>query len=205
MAAVSLATSGMSTRQGAKRLVFGMSLLLVSPLIVAAWLEKRMSRKESIFVASSQLLSLIPDLFGVHIRAAFYYAILDRCEREVHVGFGSIFTHRAATLARNVSMGAYCVIGCADIAEGVMMASRISIPSGKRQHLDASGCLTDKPSFERVAIGAGTWIGEGALIMANVGSRSIVSAGAVVVNELPDRCLIAGNPGRVIRELGWGG
>ncbi|MGH9890498.1 MAG: acyltransferase [bacterium] len=205
MMAVTVATSGMSARREWKRLVFGASLLLVAPLIVAGWLEKRLSRGESIFVASSQLLSLIPGLFGVQIRAAFYYATLAHCDWEVHVGFGSIFTHRGATLARNVSMGAYCVVGHADISAGAMMGSRVSIPSGKRQHLDDSGCLTDETRFGRVEIGAGTWVGEGALIMADVGSRSIVSAGAVVVDKMPDHCLVAGNPGRVIRELGQGG
>jgi acetyltransferase-like isoleucine patch superfamily enzyme len=202
MVAVTVASSGMSMRRESKRLVFGASLLLASPLIVAAWLEKRMSRGEAIFVASSQLLSLIPDLVGVHIRAAFYYATLEDCHWEVHVGFGSIFTHRGATLARNVSMGAYCIIGHADIAERVMMGSRISIPSGKRQHFDDSDCLTDEPRFARVAIGAGTWVGEGAVIMARVGARSIVSAGTVVIKETPDDCLIGGNPARMIRALG---
>lgn len=204
MAAVTVATSGRSTRRESKRLVFAASLLLASPLIVAASLEKRLSRGEAIFVALSQLLSLIPGLVGVHIRAAFYYAILDHCDWEIHVGFGSIFTHRGASLARNVSMGAYCIIGHADIAEGVMMASRISVPSGKRQHLDEFGRLTDEPRFDRVAIGAGTWVGEGAVIMANVGSCCIVSAGTVVVKESPDNCLIGGNPARMIRALGRG-
>jgi acetyltransferase-like isoleucine patch superfamily enzyme len=52
-----------------------------------------------------------------------------------------------------------------------------------------------------VKIGAGSWVGEGAIIMADVGAHSIVSSGAVVIHATPDRVLVGGNPARVIREL----
>lgn len=181
--------------------MFGVCLILVSPLIFLAWLEKTLSRNEGVFTSLSQLLSLIPGRLGSHLRAAYCYATLEDCSWETHIGFGSIFTHRGARLAANVSMGAYCVIGHATLGEGVMMASRISIPSGKRQHFDDAGRLTAEPRFERVAIGRETWVGEGAIILADVGSQCVVSAGAVVIRQMPDACLIAGNPAQVIREL----
>ena len=81
------------------------------------------------------------------------------------------------------------------------MASRISIPSGRRQHLDESGRLCSEPRFERVEVGTGSWIGEGVIIMANVGEHCIVSAGAVVLNDMPGACLLAGNPAAVVRVL----
>lgn len=191
----------MSVRRFLKRLVFGASLVVTSPLILAAWLEKRIGAGEGVFVGLSQFLALIPGYVGTCLRAAYYYASLEKCSWEIHVGFGSIFTHRGASLGPNVSMGAYCVIGHADIGGGAMLASRISIPSGKRQHIDESGRFSSTPRFDRVAIGSGCWIGEGAIIMADVGANSIVSAGAVVVNEMPAACLLAGNPARVIKEL----
>jgi acetyltransferase-like isoleucine patch superfamily enzyme len=101
-------------------------------------------------------------------------------------------------------MGAYCVIGHARIGDHVMMASRISIPSGKRQHIDESGKLSSEPRFESVAVGRGSWIGEGAIIMANVGEHCIVSAGAVIVNEMPGSSLLAGNPATVVKALNAG-
>jgi acetyltransferase-like isoleucine patch superfamily enzyme len=191
----------MSAKRFLKRIVFGICLTVTSPLILAAWLEKRAGNGEGVFVSVSQFLALIPGYVGTCLRAAYYYTSLEKCSWEVHVGFGSIFTHRGASLDSHVSMGAYCVIGHADIGRGVMLASRISIPSGKRQHIDESGRLTSAPRFDRVAIGGGSWIGEGAIIMANVGENCIVSAGAVIVNELPAACLLAGNPARVIKEL----
>lgn len=191
----------MLARRFFKGLVFVMSLTLVSPLMLISWLEKIAGKGEILFVGISQLLAVIPGFAGSWLRAAFYYGSLKECSWEVHIGFGSIFTHREVTLGRNVSMGAYCVIGHADIGSRVMMASRISVPSGKRQHIDESGQLSSIPRFERVAIGKECWIGEGAIIMANIGERCIVSAGAVIVKAAPVACLLAGNPAKVIKEL----
>jgi len=154
-----------------------------------------------VFVCLNQLLALIPGLVGTYLRGAYYYGSLDKCSWQVHIGFGTVFTNREARLGTSISMGAYCVIGHARIGDHVMMASRISIPSGKRQHIDDSGRLSSEPRFETVEIGTGSWIGEGAIIMANVGERCIVSAGAVVVNSAPRACLLAGNPATVVRVL----
>lgn len=194
----------MSARRLLKRLVFGTSLVLVSPMILAAWLEERLTRGEAVFVFLTQLLALIPGLVGTYLRGAYYYGTLEDCSWEVHVGFGSVFTHRGASVGPYVSMGAYCVIGHARIGDHVMMASRISIPSGRRQHIDESGRLSSEPRFESVAVGRGSWIGEGAIIMADIGEHCIVSAGAVIVNEMPGASVLAGNPATVVRALNAG-
>jgi virginiamycin A acetyltransferase len=184
-----------------KRLAFVACFTAVCPMILAAWGEKRASKGEAVFVGFGQLLSLIPGLVGIYMRGAYYYGTLDGCSWQVHVGFGTIFTHRSASLGEFVSMGSYCVIGHARIGNHVMMASRISIPSGRRQHLDESGRLSSEPRFDTVEVGAGSWVGEGAIIMADVGENCIVSAGAVVVNNMPPTSLLAGNPAVVVRTL----
>jgi maltose O-acetyltransferase len=54
-----------------------------------------------------------------------------------------------------------------------------------------------------VRIGARTWIGAGTIVCPGVtiGEHSIVGAGSVVVRDVPERVMAAGNPCRVIREL----
>jgi carbonic anhydrase/acetyltransferase-like protein (isoleucine patch superfamily) len=52
-----------------------------------------------------------------------------------------------------------------------------------------------------VKIGRDTWIGEGAIVMANVGDRCIVASGAVVTSPVGDGQVVGGNPARVIRTL----
>src|SRR5512139_1546918 len=123
----------MSARRFLKLLVFGASLVVVSPMILAAWIEDKVTRGDALFVFLTQLLALIPGLVGTYLRGAYYYGTLEQCSWQVHVGFGSVFTHRDASVGPYVSMGAYCVIGHARIGDHVMMASRISIPSGRRQ------------------------------------------------------------------------
>ncbi|MBK8508748.1 MAG: acyltransferase [Candidatus Competibacteraceae bacterium] len=188
-------------RRYLKKAVFTSAFLLVSPLLLIAWIEKRVSRSELIFIGFGQFLALFPSMIGSYMRAAYYFALLDRCSWEIHVGFGSYFSHRAAELGARVAMGGYCIVGTASIGDGVMMASRVSIPSGKRQHIDASGKLCSNTTLERVSVGSNSWIGEGAIILADVGSGCIVSAGTVVTTSTPDGHLVAGNPGKLIKEL----
>lgn len=191
----------MSPTRIVKALCFGTCVVLVSPLIAVAWLEKRVSQSEWLFTLFAQMLALAPGLPGAFLRGAYYFGTLRSCAWETHVGFGSIFTHRDASMARHASMGAYCVMGHAQIGEAVMIGSRVSIPSGKRQHLDADGRIsTAARHYDRVRIDDGTWVGEGAVILADVGRRCIVSAGAVVTQPVPDECLVGGNPARVLRE-----
>ena len=184
-----------------KAAIFTLALAVAVPLILATWLEKRSSRSEALFVLCTQILAVVPGFPGRWLRGAFYFAALDRCSWETHIGFGTLFTHRGAVVGARVSTGAYCVIGHARIGDGVMIGSRVSIPSGKRQHLDDAGHLAATTRFETVAVGPQSWVGEGAILVASVGRECIVAAGAIVTQEMPSRCLIGGNPARVIREL----
>jgi maltose O-acetyltransferase len=55
-----------------------------------------------------------------------------------------------------------------------------------------------------VEIGSDVWVGGGAIILSGVriGSRCVIGAGSVVTRDIPDAVFAAGNPCRVIRELG---
>jgi virginiamycin A acetyltransferase len=191
----------MSTRRLAKVAAFAICMTAVSPFIALAWVEKHLFRGDALFNLFAQFLAPFPGCPGTYLRGAYYFGTLEGCSWETHVGFGSIFTHRGGALAARASMGSYCVIGHARIGAEAMIGSRVSIPSGKHQHMDDKGNLIPAARYETISIGARTWVGEGAIIMANVGSDCIITAGAVVTNEMPSRALIGGNPARVIKEL----
>ncbi|HMV56147.1 MAG: acyltransferase [Rhodocyclaceae bacterium] len=191
----------MDLRRLVKRVVFGLCWLVISPVLLLTRLERLRGRSESMFLFFSQAFALLPGLPGVYLRAAYYFSALDACSWENHVGFGSVFSHRGASLGRSASLGSYCVIGHAEIGDGAMIASRVSIPSGKRQHFDENGGIIATPRFDRVAIGRRCWIGEGAIVMANLGDGCVVSAGSVVLHQVPSARLVAGNPAQVVREL----
>ena len=60
-----------------------------------------------------------------------------------------------------------------------------------------------------VSIGAGSWIGHGAVVLpgSRIGAHVVVGAGSVVTGELPDYSVAVGSPARVVRrytpERGW--
>lgn len=184
-----------------KALVFAIAWLVVSPLVVVAWLESLLTRSEQVFVFCAQLLAGAPGWPGAKLRGAFYWSSLESCNWQTHIGFGSVFMHRGARLAAHVSMGAYCVIGHADLGAGVMMGSRVSIPSGKRQHFGDDGGIVSEARYDTVSVGAGCWVGEGAILLAAVGPGCIVSAGAVVLKAMPGKSVLGGNPAQVLRSL----
>lgn len=53
-----------------------------------------------------------------------------------------------------------------------------------------------------VSIGAGSWLGHGAVVLpgTRIGAHTVVAAGAVVSGEFPDNCVLAGVPARVVRR-----
>ena len=65
------------------------------------------------------------------------------------------------------------------------------------------------PRNEPVSIGAGSWIGTGAVILpgATIGRNVVVAANAVVRGTVPDHCVVVGAPARVVRRFtpaeGW--
>ncbi|HEY3735482.1 MAG TPA: acyltransferase [Streptosporangiaceae bacterium] len=63
------------------------------------------------------------------------------------------------------------------------------------------------PSNLAVAIGPGTWLGAGAIILpgATIGRNVVVAAGSVVRGHVPDHCVVAGVPAKIVREYVAGG
>jgi serine acetyltransferase len=65
------------------------------------------------------------------------------------------------------------------------------------------------PSNAAVSIGAGSWLGAGVIVLpgAAIGRNVVVAAGSVVRGVVPDCCVVAGVPARVVREYvtgdGW--
>jgi acetyltransferase-like isoleucine patch superfamily enzyme len=116
-------------------------------------------------------------------------AIGDRCV----IGRGShIVAHQSVTIGDDVWTGPYVYI--TDQNHGY---EDPGVPIGSQF-----------PVNRPVSIGAGSWLGAGAIILpgATIGRNVVVAAGAVVRGVVPDQCVVAGVPAKIVREhtkAGW--
>lgn len=180
-------------------------LLIAAIPALSSGIEARLSARQEVFVFWGQLFALVPGVVGNYLRKCYYVLTLQSCTLDCEIGFLSYFTDRRATVARGVYIGVGAYIATAVLGEGTLIGSRVSILSGKHQHrFTPDGRLMgfDHASIHQVHIGAQTWIGEGAVLMADVGSRCIVAAGSVVSNPVPDGCTVGGNPARFVGKTG---
>lgn len=151
----------------------------------------------------SQFVSLFPGISGQYVRRGFYWWVLPRCGEGCVVSFGTVFSHPTVEIGRKAYIGLYCCIGDVTIEDDVLIGSHVSITNGSRQHgierLDIP--VREQPGeWPRVTIGRDSWIGDRAVVMADVGEHCVVGAGAVVTKPVPDFAIVAGVPARVI---GW--
>lgn len=181
------------------------AIVLMSPLSACCALERRCAPdSERVFSTCAQAVALLPGLPGMILRRGFYRVALDACARDCFIGFGAIFTHRAVTIERNVYIGPYALVASSRLREGCLIGSRVSILSGGALHsLGPAGrwLPCDLSKMVQIEIGEGAWLGEGAIVIANVGAGAMAAAGSVVPSAVPPRVLVGGNPARMIRRL----
>jgi len=108
---------------------------------------------------------------------------------EIHIGgqgainFGTVISAaRRVTIGERVSVAPYCIISDTEVGE----------PGGTRD----SGA-------EPIEIGDGVWLASRVTVLpgARIGEGSVITAGSVVVGEIPARVVAGGNPARVLRQL----
>jgi len=63
-----------------------------------------------------------------------------------------------------------------------------------------------KLSYNPIVVKSGAWLGAGVTILPGVtiGRGCVIGAGSIVTRSIPDNCIAAGIPARVIRKLGPG-
>jgi acetyltransferase-like isoleucine patch superfamily enzyme len=193
-------------RRPLKTVAQGLSLIVASPAGFICWIERTLSRDaEGAFNFFAHCFALLPGLPGVYLRRAFFQMTLDYCSAECYIGFGSLFTHRHAQVEDRVYVGQYALIGCAILRAGSLIGSQSSLLSGPALHdwdPQLGWLPTNSDNRQRIEIGPATWIGERAVVMANVGPGAMVAAGTVVSSAVPPGIVVAGNPARFVRRVG---
>ncbi len=179
-----------------------LALVLVFPAWVCYAVASPLVGRQSALGGWSQALSLVPGLSGVYLRRAFYRLVLDRCAGDACLSFGTVFSHPTAQVGRHVYVGVFCCLGDVILEDDVLVASHVSIANGSRQHgidrLDVP--IREQPGeWPRITVGCDSWIGDRAVVLADVGRHCVIGAGAVVTKPIPDYAIAAGSPAKVLR------
>ena len=160
-------------------------------------------RRAGVFQSLMQCACLVPTFVGVFTRLALLQWMAGRCGRRVTVHLGTLFSTPSVELGENVYISSFCNVGWALIEDYVVLGSNVQITSGKHQHFYER---TDIPIALQggrktpVRIGRGAWLGNGAIVMADVGEECVIGAGAVVVNPIPPWSVAVGSPARVVAD-----
>lgn len=183
-----------------KRGLHAAAWLATRPAVARCRLLAPLLGRDRALTLVGESAALWPGLWGLYKRAAFYRSLLDRVGVDACIGFGSVITKRDARLHDRAYLGRFCSVGRAVLGEGAMLADHVQVLSGRHQHGDAPAAgrpLRDNPHrYDRVAVGPGAWLGASAVVMADVGDRALVAAGAVVTRPVPADRRVAGVPAR---------
>lgn len=185
-----------------KQCVFTGFAIVALPLTILFLLLKLVLPKDELLAGFSQFIALIPGKIGCFFRSGFYRFALTKFDPSARISFMVIFSQQDTELGKNCYLGPQCNIGRCKIGDNTLLGSGVHIMSGKKQHNfeDINTPIKDQGgTFEKVVIGSNCWLGNGCLVMANIGDNSIVAAGSVVVNDIPANTIVGGNPAKVIK------
>ncbi len=145
-------------------------------------------------------------------------------EQYIHIGEGTLFGPQITLSAGMVPgqemptnpvirVGDRCLIGKGSgivghleivIGDDVWTGHHVYITDQNHGYTDPDLPISQQFMPERpVRIGDGSWLGHGTVVLpgADIGEHVVVGANSVVTGVLPDRCVAAGAPARVIKQL----
>jgi acetyltransferase-like isoleucine patch superfamily enzyme len=117
-----------------------------------------------------------------------------------------------ATGAPIITIGDRCMLGKGigivghsriDIGDDIWTGHYVYITDQNHGYEDVDAPIgTQMWHNEPVSIGSGSWLGHGSVVLpgACIGRHVVVAAGAVVRGDVPDNCVVAGVPARIIRR-----
>ncbi len=110
-------------------------------------------------------------------------------------------------IGNNVRIGEACRIGCyyeIIIEDNVLFAPEVFVSDRTHSYEDVTKPINEQPIITKgaVRIGEGSWLGLGCQIYSGVtiGKHCVVGGGSIVTHSVPDFCVVAGNPARIIKR-----
>ncbi len=144
------------------------------------------------------------EIFGAPIELGDFATVIATADHKIRL---SIWPAREGN-------GGIRIGNCCLLCPGLRVHSAASVIIEDNCMLASNVYVTDADwhgIYDRVSIGstaavkiqANAWVGDSAIVCKGVtiGANSIVGAGAVVVSDVPDNVIVAGNPARIVKEL----
>lgn len=159
---------------------FGHDSRIESPIRIDG--ESHISIGNNVFIGSDSWLSAI----GSKNKAS---------EAMISIGnHTSISGHCTITAIRNVTIESHVLI-----ARYVYISDHSHSYNNPSQPIKSQSTTTPKP----VLIKHGSWIAQSAVICPGVtiGRNSVVAANSLVRTDVPDNCVVAGSPAKVIKNI----
>ena len=139
----------------------------------------------------------IGDNVVVDGKSTFHFALRYSDRPELIVGDNTGIGHNCSfTVAKKITIGRHCRIGL-----NVQMFDSPGHPSDPQARL--AGLPAAPEEVRPITIGDNVWIGNNSIICPGVtiGDGSAVAVGSVVMSDVPENTLVAGNPARRIQAL----
>jgi len=107
-------------------------------------------------------------------------------------------------LGADCTVNPYAVVrGKVTAGDGVRLGAHSSLLGFDHGHGDPHMPIFQQDMTSKgIVVGDDVWIGSAAVVVdgVTIGSHSIVAAGAVATRDVPDYCVVGGNPARVLRH-----
>ncbi|BBH19566.1 acetyltransferase [Paenibacillus baekrokdamisoli] len=150
----------------------------------------------------------LPHLPGVAFRYCILKRLARRCGDNVLVGRGvEIRYWERLSIGSNVSIHKHCYLdayGELDIEDEVSIAHQSSLVSFQHTWSDESLPIRDNAIVSgKIRICRDVWIGCGVRVLSGVeiGSRSVIAAGAVVTKNVSSGVVAAGVPAKTVKAI----
>lgn len=146
----------------------------------------------SSFHSKEEIVELFSELTGTKVDSSFM------CFPPFYTDFG-----KNIMIGKNVFINTGCSFqdrGGVSIGDGALIGMNVTIATLNHGFsLETRNTTYPSP----VIIGENVWIGSSATILPGVtiGDNSIVAAGAVVTNDVPENTIVAGVPAKVIKKI----
>lgn len=154
------------------------------------------------------LSDLLPELPGVAFRYCVLRRLARRCGDNVLVGRGvEIRYWERLSIGSNVSIHKQSYLdayGELVIEDDVSIAHQSSLVSFQHTWSDEATPIRDNPVVcGKIHVGRDVWIGCGVRVLAGVeiGSRTVIAAGAVVTRSVPSGFVAAGVPAKAVKPI----